>query len=196
MSSIKKVFIVFSAVIIATIVSLIMVLKNVKSNVHISYAKPISVNIFNRSTVAIDSAKYKDDDGGFDDIIQRISDITNVSAFEKLVNRVNLNDEIIQDTSVNYSKWSTELKTKNVIIELTYDKEQDVVVTKNGRTRVISYWCLAIVVPSESGFTDLIVYYSSTNEETGNAKDKSYESCEPLVMHGDFTEFYKYINSL
>lgn len=196
MSSIKKVFIIFSAVIVATLLTLVIVLKNVKSNVHISYAKPISVNIFNKSTVSIDSAKYKDKDGGFDEIVERISDITNVSAFEKLVNRVNLNNEIIQDTTVNYAKWSTELKTKNIVIELTYDKEQDVVVTKNGNTRVISYWCLAIVIPADSGFTDMIVYYSTTNEETSNAKDKSYEACEPLVMHGDFTEFYEYINSL
>ena len=115
MSSIKKVFIVFSAVIVATLVTLVIVLKNVKSNVHISYAKPISVNIFNKSTVSIDSAKYKDKDGGFDEIVERISDITNVSAFEKLVHRVNLNNEIVQDTTVNYAKWSTELKTKNIV---------------------------------------------------------------------------------
>ena len=187
---------ILSAVVVAVIVALMVTLNSVRSNVHIDYSNPLYVNIFKYSTVAIDSKKYQDKDGGFDGVIGKINEITNVTALEKLINRVSLDDKIIQDADNNYVKWSTDVKNKNIVIEFTYDKEQDLVVYKNGRSRVISYWCLALVIPSSSGFTEIVAYYSNTNETTGSAKDESYASCEPVVLYGDFSEFYDYMISL
>ena len=196
MNNVKKIFVVVSAIIVAVMVALVVTLKNVKSNVHINYASPYKVNIFDHSTVAIDSNKFLDEDGGYDNILSKINEITNISAFEKLINRVNLDEKIIQDSEASYTVWSTDIKNKNIVIEFTYDKEQDLVVYKNGKTRVISYWSLALVIPSDGGFTEIIAYYANTNESTGTVKDKSYASCEPLVMHGNFTEFYNYLKSI
>ena len=196
MSKLKKIFMISSAVVVAVILSLIITLSNVNSNVRIDYSSALYVNIFNHSTVAIDANKYKDDDGGYDDVISKINEITNVTAFEKLINRVSLDKKIVQDADKQYTKWSTDIKNKNVVIEFTYDKEQDLVVYKNGKSRVISYWCLALVIPSTSEFTEIVVYYANTNETTGNVKDESYASCEPVVLYGDFTEFYEYMSSL
>lgn len=195
MSNVKKVFVIISAVIVAVMVALVVTLKNVKSNVCIDYASPYKINIFDHSTVAIDSKKVIDEDGGYDNVLSKINNITNISAFEKLINRVSLDKKIIQDSESIYTKWSTDIKNKNIVIEFTYDKEQDLVVYKNGKSRVISYWSLALVIPSDGGFTEIIAYYANTNESTGTVKDKSYASCEPLVMYGDFTEFYDYIKS-
>lgn len=196
MSNFKKIFMISSAVVVAVIIALIVTLSNVRSNVRIDYSSALYVHIFNHSTVAMDSKKYQDEDGGYDDVISKINEITNVTALEKLLNRVSLDKKIVQDADKQYVKWSTDLKNKNIVIEFTYDKEQDLVVYKNGKSRVISYWCLALVIPSTSDFTEIIAYYSNTNETTGSAKDESYASCEPLVLYGDFAEFYEYMNSL
>jgi len=196
MSRLKKIFMISSAVVVAVILSLIITLSNIRSNVRIDYSSALYVHIFNHSTVAIDSKKYQDKDGGYDDIISKINEITNVTAFDKLINRVSLDKKIVQDSQNQYVKWSTDVKNKNVVIEFTYDKEQDLVVYKNGKSRVISYWSLALVIPSTNDFTEIIAYYSNTNESTGNAKDESYASCEPVVLYGDFTEFYDYMKSL
>ena len=196
MSKLKKIFMISSAVVVAVILSLIITLCSIRSNVHIDYSSALYVHIFNHSTVAIDSQKYQDKDGGYDEIIEKINEITNVSAFDKLVNRVSLDKVFVQDPEKHYTKWSTDIKNKNVVIEFTYDREQDLVVVKNGKTRVISYWSLALVIPSTNDFTEIIAYYANTNESTGNAKDDSYASCEPVVLYGDFSEFYEYMTSL
>ena len=78
-------------------------------------------------------------------------------------------------------------------LEKQEEKQQDVVVEYGGHTKVVSYFCVAYVIPVTEEFSDVVVYYSTTN---GDGKDESYANCSPLTIKAEPGKFIDYINTL
>ena len=105
-----------------------------------------------------------------------------------LKNNTSLDENIKQDNEQTYLRWDNQFRQENIVVELYYDEQQDVVVYCGDDTRVISYWCISYVIPTTDEFTDVIVYYSTLNE-SATAITESYAECDPLILYGEADNF-------
>lgn len=190
MSRVKKIFVIIASVMIIVIASFLIVTNSVKSNVGIAVGEPYTIVVFNHSTTGVELKKNET----INEFKDEMSKLTNVSVFDKLINNANISKKVYQDSEGKFAKYSTDLLTNNLVVEIIYDKMQDLIVYDKKDTRVVSYYCLAFVIPKDSDFTEIAVYYSLTSNTEGNEKYDSYSSCTPLILYGDaetLSEFAK-----
>lgn len=190
----KKIFISISALFMVVVVTLLIVLSTVKKNVAIEYDTPSVVRVYNKSTSPTKNDGYTKTDEQFNIVLEKLNQMTNMSLINRLNKIKSLKSNIYIDTAETYSTWKTELKKDNLVIELDFDTEQDLVVYEDDHTRVLSYWCISYVIAETAGFTEIIVYYSTTNSST--ARDDSYAKCTPIILKGYVTDIISYVNSL
>lgn len=190
----KKIFISVSAFFMVAVVTLLIVLGTVKKNVAIEYDTPSVIRVYNKSTNPTKNEGYKKTDDEFSVILEKLSQMTNLTLFNRLNKVKTLNSNIYIDTAGTYATWKSEFKKDNLVIELDFEKEQDIVVYEDDHTRVLSYWCISYVITENNGFTEIMVYYSTTNSST--TRDDSYAKCTPIILKGNVTDMVKYVNSL
>lgn len=199
----KKVFIILSSVLMSLIIIMVVVMSIVKVNVCIDYDNdPKQIYIYNQSTDAISHTSggskinyFTKDNDVYNKILNQLNNSTNISVFERLLNNSTLKNEVSQDYDGTYTKWSTELKQKNIVIELIYDtKQRDAIVYYNGDSKVISYYTLAFVIPIGGGVRDVVVYYSSTNDST--RKEVEYTQNAPIHFKIKSDSLAGYVKSI
>lgn len=192
MSRLKKIFIAIAGGFSLVIVSFLITICNVKSNVSIAFNSPYSVVIFNNSTKG---EEYKTE-ANLETLQEEINKLTNLTVYNKLVNGFSLTKKIEMDTSGKFTKYSTDLLNKNLVIEFIYTTEQDLVVYEEGNSRVISFYCLSLVIPKVDDCTEIAVYYSNTSNTENNEKNDSYATNTPLILHGNAKDFINQIKNL
>ena len=190
----KKIFSIISIALTGLIVVFICSLCFITTNVSIKSNRPKFIHVFNRSTTSTIMNGYTEDNDKYSKILNNLNKVTKVSVFNRLVNKASLKKEIEIDIDGNKRKWSTDLKKEYIVVELVYDRQQDVVVYYKGDSRVISYFCLSYVIPANNEFSDVVVYYATTNNDA--TKDESYASCIPLVLKGKAGKFVNFVNGL
>ena len=190
----KKLFTIISASISVLVLVFILVISLVKINIKIDNGNPYQIYIYNKSTVAINSAGYKEDSKEYKDILNALNKTTSISILNRLLNKTKITDKVEIDMDGKIAKYSTNMKQNHIAIEMIYDKQQDVVAYYEGESRVISYYAAIYLIKPNNEFFDIIVYYSSTNDST--KKDSYYASCNPLVFKGDSTYITNYMKSL
>ncbi len=178
----KKIFAIISGAISGVLIIFIICMCFIKVNIKIDKGTPKTIYLYNMSTAATASSGYESGSEQYTAIMNSLENLTNISIFNRLNNRTKLNEKIQIDSDGTFTKWTTDLKQSNIVIELIYDKEQDTVVYDNGKSRVISYWCISYVIPATDKFADVVAYYSTTNDST--KKDSFYASCIPLYFKG------------
>ena len=194
MNKFKKIFIILAAAISAVLVSFVIAIQNIKSNVCIAVGNPFSVVIYDHNSVGstlfnnIDSPKNEELENKFAGYLK---DITNISVYDKLINGYSLDKNIYAYSNDEIAEWSTVLKKNTLVVELRYNSMQDLVVHQDGYTRVVSYYCLAYVIPNPEKLDEIFVYYSQTNSEED--KDASYQACSPIILQGKASELYKFV---
>ena len=194
MSKFKKIFIILACVISALTASFLITVCSVKSNVGIAIGNPYSIVVFNQST----TGREVKNEETISEFNKQMNNVTNLTVFDKLVNGVTIKNRIYQDSSGKFAKWSTDLLNKNLVIEVIYNKMQDLIVYDGDDTRVVSYYCISFVIPKTDDFTEIAVYYSITSNADNNEKNDSYRENTPLILYGnasDFIEFAKTISN-
>ena len=190
----KKVFISISAVFMVVVIALIISLSTINKNVTIEYDKPSVIRVYNESTNPTKNEGYTSQNTQYKEINSLINKMTNMSLFNRLVKLKTLDTKLELSKDGTFAKYSPDLKTKNIVVELDFENEQDVIVYDDGHTRVVSFWCLAFVVSKEKGFADIVVYYSTTN--SSDARDESYAKSEPIVLKGYANKLIEYVETL
>ncbi len=190
MSKVKKIFIVIACSITVLINAFLIALNNIKSNVCIAVGSPYSVVVFDHSTTGNEIK----DEKVLEKFYKQMEKLTNVSVYDKLINRASIEKKIFQDSNDKYAKWSTDLLNKNLVIEIIYNSIQDLIVYDGNNSRVVSYYCISFVVPKTDDFTEIAVYYSLTSNSEGNEKNESYAACTPLTLYGNAKELIKFID--
>lgn len=190
MSKVKKIFIVIACSITVLISAFLIALNNIKSNVCIAVGSPYSVVVFDHSTTGNEIK----DEKVLEKFYNQMEKLTNVSVYDKLINRASIEKKIFQDSNDKYAKWSTDLLNKNLVIEIIYNSIQDLIVYDGNNSRVVSYYCISFVVPKTDDFTEIAVYYSLTSNSEGNEKNESYAACTPLTLYGNAKELIKFID--
>ena len=192
MSKFKKIFVILASLICVFVLLFIITTNTIESNVTIAVGKPYSVVIFDHSTTGVESKEEE----VFSKIGEEINKTTSVSVFDKLLNKFTLDKKIYQDTQNKYVKWSTDILTNNLVIEIIYNSMQDLVVYDGDYSRVISYYCLSFVIPDTQNFTEIAVYYSFTQNNDNNEKNKSYAECTPLILCGKAEKLSEFVKDL
>ena len=187
----KKIFCVFAAIIIAVVGSLLTFLGTKKKSLGFAYNKPLSIMVFNKSTSINDGVAYESKDSEYSKLIEMLEKMTTTSLLNLLIQNGSLsyNIEYGQD---NYRVYNTDMKTEYLVIELVYDKEQNVVVYEGKDTRTIAYNALAIVIPYEDKFDEIVIY----NAYYQNQRETEYQENVPFIIKGNPSELISYINSL
>ena len=98
-----------------------------------------------------------------------------------------------KNESFSKSDIST-LKGNNVVIELQYDKAQDLIVYVGKNTRVVSYYWLMIVIPVSKPYSYINFYFSTTPDESDHTS--SYLENDVLKIFAKTNQIVKYIKSL
>ena len=192
MSRFKKIFVIIASVICVLVATFVITTNTIKSNVSIAIGSPYSVIIFDHSTTGVESKEQE----LFDKIGEKLNETTNVSVYDKLINRFTLSKNIYQDSEGRYAKWSTDILNKNLVIEVIYNSMQDLVVYDGEYSRVISYYCISFVIPVTENFTEIAVYYAFTQNNDNNEKNKSYAECTPLVLCGEADELADFVKTV
>ena len=192
----KKIFSIISASMAGIVFLFLITLSFIKTNVTLVSNNPVRIMVYNESSTATVTNGYTKDDAEYSEILKNVKKVSSISIFTRLVNNSPVKPVIEQDLEGKFADWSTEIKLENIVIELIYDKAQDLIVYVDGDTRVITYFCLAIVVPANNDFSDVVIYYSETNNTTDSSKDESYKACNPLTVKGKGGKLLKYLNSV
>ena len=192
MSRFKKIFIIISCFILVIVSTFLITVNNIRSNVTIAIGKPYSIVIFDHATTGVESKE----ESLFNNLSEQMNNTTNLTVFEKFVNKIPLDKRIYQDSKNKYAKWSTDLLNNNLVVEIIYSSMQDLVVYEDEYSRVISYYCLSFVIPTTTDFTEIAVYYSFTSNTDNNEKDKSYQDCTPLILYGNAEELSEFVKSI
>lgn len=192
MSRFKKIFVIIASVLCAFVATFVIATNTIRSNVTIAIGSPYSVIVFDHSTTGVESK----DEAVFNGIGEKLNETTNVSVYDKMINKFTLSKNIYQDSEGKYTKWSTDILTKNLVVEIIYNSMQDLVVYDGEYSRVISYYCISFVIPDIENFTEIVVYYSFTQNNDNNEKNKSYAECTPLILCGEADELSAYIKSI
>lgn len=190
----KKIFIAISAVFMVVVVAVLATLNVKKKNIGVAFGSPTAIRIYNNSTSPINSKGFSKDDNEYSEIIDLIDDMTNISYFNRLLDLKTLNTKIEISNDETYVSYSSDLKNGNYVIELDFNEEQDLVVYENGYTRVISYFCILYVISKDESMSDIIVYYSNTNDS--QTRDESYARNNPFVLKGYVSEITDYIDAM
>ncbi len=190
----KKLFSIISASICVLVLVFILVISFVKVNINLETDDPYMIYVYNKSSVAMSSEGYKAGTNEYEKVLDGVNKTTSLSIFKRLVNKTKLNSKIEIDLEGKISKYSTDMKQKYIVVEMIYDKQQDVIVYSNGISRVVSYYASLFIVQPDNEFADIIVYYSTTNDST--KKDSYYASCSPLILNGDSEAMEKTIKNL
>ncbi len=189
----KKIFIAVSAFFMVGVVTLLIVLGTVRKNVQIEYDAPSIIRVYNKSTNPIKNDGYTKEDEQFSVIVEKLTEMTNMTLMQRLNNLKTLKTNVYVDSAGTYNSYKSEMKKENLVIELDFAEEQDIVIYDEGHTRVVSYWCLSYVITTLEDFTEIVVYYSTTNSST--AREESYAKCDPIILKGYTNDIVNYIDS-
>ena len=192
MSRFKKIFVILASLICASVLTFVITTTTMKSNVTIAIGSPYSVVVFDHSTSGVETK----DENIFNSLNNELSNTTSVTIFEKMINKFTLDKKIYQDSNKKYTKWSTDILNKNLVVEVIYNSMQDLIVYEGDHSRVVSYYCLSFVIPTTTEFTDIVVYYALTQNNDNNEKYKSYAECTPLILCGNAGELAEFLKSI
>ncbi len=190
----KKVFISISAVIMVVVIALIISLSQIKKKVTLEYDNPSVIRVFDESTNPTKNEGYKSSDEQYSEILKKLNNMSKMTLIDRLLKLKTLDVKLELSKDGTFAKYSTDLKSKNLVVEMDFAEEQDLVVYDNGHTRTISFWCLAFVVKKDKGLTDIVVYYSTTN--SSDARDESYAKCEPILIKGYADKLIEFVDTL
>ena len=190
----KKIFIAVSSFFMVAVITLLIVLGNVRKNIVFEYDRPSVIRVYNKSTNPIKNEGYTKNDEPFELIVKKLKEMTNMTLMQRLNNLKTLNANVNVDSAGTYNSWQSEMKKDNIVIEMDFPEEQDLIVYDGGNTRVISYWCLAYVITTYDNFDEIVVYYSTTNSST--AREESYAKCDPIVIKGYTEDIVRYVNAI
>lgn len=190
----KKVFIVLASILMAGVVAIIITINCMKKNVAIEHDAPYTIRVYNKSTNPNNNTGYKAETAEYSIINEKVNNITNMSYYDRLLKFKTLDTKLELSTDGTYVKWTSDLKSKNLVIEFEFEEEQDLVVYDNGNTRVISYYCISYVINKTNTAADVAVYYSTTRDST--TREESYAKCDPIILKGYTGDIISYIDSL
>ena len=131
----KKIFIAVSAFFMVVVVTMLIVLANVRKNITFEYDRPSIIRVYNKSTNPIKNEGYTKDDDEFSVIVDKLQQMTNMTLLQRLNNLKTLDAKVNVDSEGVYNGWQTQMKKENLVIEIDFDDEQDLVVYDNGHTR-------------------------------------------------------------
>ncbi len=193
----KKIFSIISVSIMTAVIVFISALCFIKTNIPLEYSNPYHINIFYHSTATITDKPIDESNSNYTKVLSELNKITNVSVFNRLLKEGgSLKPIIEQDLEKKFTKYSTEMKKKNIVVELVFNKQQDAVVYFNGNSKVVSYSCILYVIPDNGRLNEIVVYHSPTPDDTNQAREKAYANCEPFVLYGNGKDFSNYIKTL
>ena len=84
MSRFKKIFVILASLICASVITFVITTTTMKSNVTIAIGSPYSVVVFDHSTSGVESK----DENVFSSLENEISNTTNLTVFDKLINKI------------------------------------------------------------------------------------------------------------
>ena len=183
----KKLFLIIASIFTLSIIGLLISTNFIFIKSTVTTKNPESINIYKNSTSSLNSKSYKEKDSEYKEIISKVSNLGNISIFDRLISGSSLDDKIIQSKDDEYSDNITDIKKANVCIEYIFESKQDKIIFIDGNSKVINFNKLLFVIPTNSGVNDIIIYYAS---------DKGYESYNPLVMRGKSDSLINFINNI
>lgn len=196
----KKIFSIVTAVMVVAVITLLVTIACVKKNVPLECGEPYRIMVYNHSSTAIKSPSgdtgFEKGDEAYDQILSKLNEATNLSILDWLVHENTLDLAPSQDLDNKFSKYSTEMKTEYIAIELWFandNAQQDLVVWIDGDSKVVSFDHIILIIPTDNNnYNDIVAYFSLGS----NDWETQYRSCQPVVFKGRAGALVDYIKTL
>lgn len=180
----------------ALVVVFLITLSFIKTNIPLgfNYADIYQINIFNRSTTSVGGREFTSEDDEFEEILDKLNDITNLPIFTRLASGGNINDKVEQDLGGIFNNYTTEMKQRYVAVEIVFSEPQDFVVYYDGDSRVITSWAIIYVIVPGTQYDEVLVFHSQTNDSS--TRESQYVNSDPMVLYGITNDFVEYVEEL
>lgn len=189
----KKIFCIISAVIIGVVGSFLATLGIIHQR-PVTLEDPYSINVYYKSTTTVNRGEsYYESDDGYKRIMKELNRSINNSLLKVMINDGDLQNQAVYGSN-NYSSYDTTMKNNNLVVELIYRGNKNIVCYEDGNSRVMSYACLIIIIPIESKYEEMIVYSSINNDST--LKEEEYRKSTPFIIKGNPKNLIKYVNTI
>ena len=189
----KKIFCICAAILIAIVGTLLGVLGSIKKSLSFEFNKPLYINVFNRSaaTTQASGLAYYSTDPEYSKVLEMLEKMTTTSLLNLLLKNGSIRYNIDYGKD-NYRVYDTDMKSEYLVIELVYDKEQNVVVYEGNDTTTIAFYDILFVIPYENKFNEIVIY----NSHETNLRETKYKENVPFIIKGNPKELINYVNSL
>ena len=194
MIKMKKIFAIISSVFAVAICILLVTLSFVRKNVTLGIGDPYMIMVYNKSTTALEGG-YQKGNEKYNKVLEKLNEVTNLTLFDWLLHENSLNITPSQDLDNQFSQYSTDMKSEYIAVEILFsgdNHQQDTVVTVNGNTKVVSYDCIIMILPTNNNYSDIVVYYSLGSPN----QDEQYKVCQPIILKGRAGSFIKFVSTL
>ncbi len=200
----KKLFLIFSSIFTVFVIVILSVTCFIYRDNGIELGLPVQISVYYKSTTAVsysgkdetlEGEEYEEQtyDEEYYIILSKLESATNLSLMNWLLEEGDYNITPTYSPT-GYETYSTDMKSKNLVIEITYNSERNAIVYDGEYARVIPFVCILFVIPINYGYEEMFIYTSLTSDST--QKETQYSSCTPFSLMGDPTELLEYIDSL
>ena len=182
-----KILIISLSIILATVLTLFIVLGTITSKTEFIKAKPEKINIY-KSDISI-SKTYTSEDSKYDKLVSEFSNMTKISILKQILNNKFISEYPV--VNVDAEPWSEYYKLNGIYIEFVYKNLQNIVVYEDGNTRKISIKSIIFRLNNESNFSNVNIYYKSNDNFSSSSINN--EQYSPLKLEAKTKTLYDQI---
>jgi len=184
-----KRFSIIASVIIGLIIATIITLSCIKVDSGLDIDNPSKIIVYAKNSVGVQysmeetPSKYKKAKKCYEDM-------TNLSIFDYMVTGKSLKQKPSQDINQKYETWKESNKNTFYCVELIFKEKQSVIVTIDGKTKVVEFYALIMKVDKTTTSEEVAMYFS-----TSEGTSKSY-STSPILINAKQNKLYDLAKSL
>lgn len=187
-----KKFAIIASVFISVIIITMVVLACIPVNFELGVDEPKYFKYYVNSSTDGGEKSSEESPKIYNNLNKLFKKSTKLSVFDYMTKGLSLKAKPTQDTEKKFSPYTTNMKEKNVCLEVVFENKQTVVVEIDGDTKVIEFYSLFMILNESSRAHEVALYFSTS---TGSYKDYS-SSTEPIVIVAKTNKLFDYVSSL
>lgn len=152
---------------------------------------PTKITVYYRSQN--ETLSYSTSDSEYVEILKLYNDSFKKSYLNQITTSQFLGKGISEAT--DQAGWDDQSKTKGLYIEFSYEKNQRLVISRNGNTRQIFISSIILELTQDKNVHKIYIHYAQDGKYN-NKEASGGEDIYPLTTEGDTRELYIYLRGL
>jgi hypothetical protein len=152
---------------------------------------PEKINVYYRSQS--ETLSYTESDSEYVEILKMYNNAFKKSYLNQITTNQFLGEGI--DEATSQSGWDDQDKVKGLYLEFKYEKNQRLVISRNGNTRQVFISSIIFELTQEKEVHKIYIHYAQDGKYNNKEASDGVE-VYPLTTEGDTKELYVYLRGL